>query len=454
MLTFSTDTVLFDTVFTEVKTASRRFKVYNRNLNAVNISEVRMGSGAASSFTAYINGQKLDKSNFIRDLFIRGGDSALVILEARIDAANKNNPFIIEDSIVFTTNGLVQDVQVRAWGQDAIFLNNTFVSCDAVWDSLRPYVIYNNVAVDENCTLTIKEGTRIYASPTTVFFVLGTLKIQGTKEHPVKIGGLRLERRYQQVPDQWKSIWFLNGSHSNEIHYAEIRNGDRGIQVGTPNDTRPPDLLIANTSIRNMLESGLFCVNPSKLSVYNSVIADCGGALVRGYNGGAYEFYHNTFAYSNTVNFIRETPSVFFSDILDERQTDNHYLLNLSFINNIVSGSSSTSGRTDKEFVYYTRNKDNAHSINIRNNVLRTTDVLFDAQSNQVQQNRRITSMYRFLAPSEYNFRLDTLRQDTIAKNRGYLELVNQKPFLSRDRDNAVRPFGPRPDIGAYEQQR
>jgi hypothetical protein len=452
LLTFSTDTILFDTVFAEVKTASRRFKIYNRNQNAVKVGEVRMS--AESSFTAYVNGQKLDRSTMVKDLFIRGGDSVLVLIEARIDASNKNNPFVIADSIVFSTNGYEQKVQVRAWGQDAIFLNNTIVDCNAVWDSLKPYVIYNSIAVDENCTLTIKEGTRIYASPTTVIFVLGTLKIQGTRNHPVRIGGLRLERRYQNVPDQWKSIWFLNGSRDNEIHYAEIKNGERGIQVGTPGDNRPPDLVVANSRIRNMLESGIFCVNPSKLTLYNSVISDCGSALVRGYNGGTYEFYHNTFAYSNTLGFIRDTPSVFFSDILDERQTDNQYVLDLNFVNNLVAGSNSATGRTDREFVYYLRNTNNAHKLSIRNNVLRTTDVLFDAQTEQVQQNRRINSMYRFLATSESNFRLDTLQQDTIAKNRGYLEIISQKPFLNTDLDNALRPFGPKPDIGAYEQHR
>ena len=38
VLTFSTDTVRFDTVFTDIGTSTRIFKVYNRSKKSLNIS--------------------------------------------------------------------------------------------------------------------------------------------------------------------------------------------------------------------------------------------------------------------------------------------------------------------------------------------------------------------------------------------------------------------------------
>ena len=56
LLSFSEDTVLFDTVFTNVGSVTERLKVYNPNQNKVLISTIRLGSGGSSSFRINIDG--------------------------------------------------------------------------------------------------------------------------------------------------------------------------------------------------------------------------------------------------------------------------------------------------------------------------------------------------------------------------------------------------------------
>ena len=41
-ITFSKDTVLFDTVFTTVGSVTKRFAIYNKNKNAINISNIHL----------------------------------------------------------------------------------------------------------------------------------------------------------------------------------------------------------------------------------------------------------------------------------------------------------------------------------------------------------------------------------------------------------------------------
>ena len=49
-LSFSTDTVLFDTVFTTIGSSTRSFKVYNRNNYRVNISDIHLAGGVKGKY--------------------------------------------------------------------------------------------------------------------------------------------------------------------------------------------------------------------------------------------------------------------------------------------------------------------------------------------------------------------------------------------------------------------
>ena len=55
-LDFSTDTLLFDTVFTTVGSTTQRFKVYNNNIGTIRIDEIELMGGESSPFRFNFDG--------------------------------------------------------------------------------------------------------------------------------------------------------------------------------------------------------------------------------------------------------------------------------------------------------------------------------------------------------------------------------------------------------------
>ena len=85
-LSFSKDTLLFDTVFTTMGSSTRTIMVYNPNKNAVNIEQVSMLDGR----NFYINLDGENNRDLLRDIVVRGGDSLFLFVRAHIDPQNED----------------------------------------------------------------------------------------------------------------------------------------------------------------------------------------------------------------------------------------------------------------------------------------------------------------------------------------------------------------------------
>ena len=114
VLAFSTDTLTFDTVFTDLGTPTARLKVYNRAKKSINISSIRF-KNPESEFQLNVDG--MSGVDF-HDVEIRGKDSIYVFVECFIPPSESNEPHLVEDQLVFVTNGVQQEVQVEAYGQN------------------------------------------------------------------------------------------------------------------------------------------------------------------------------------------------------------------------------------------------------------------------------------------------------------------------------------------------
>ena len=55
-LEFSQDTIIFDTVFTQVGSSTEVFTVYNRKNQAIKISSIRLASGMTSNYRLNVDG--------------------------------------------------------------------------------------------------------------------------------------------------------------------------------------------------------------------------------------------------------------------------------------------------------------------------------------------------------------------------------------------------------------
>lgn len=311
-LEFSLDTVRFDTVFTELGSATRILKVYNPYNRPIRISRVFIVGGADSRFRMNVDGIP---GKEVRDVEIAANDSLYIFSEVTVNPNQplSVSPFVIEDAIGFEINGNEQRVLLEAWGQNANYFPNRFskgkltvLSCNSgeiTWDDPKPYVIYGILFID-NCTLNIPAGTRIYVHGGIVMneelgvyndgyiYVLenGKINIQGTAERPVVIQGDRLEEPFQGIAGQWTGVILAKGSRGNQLNYATVKNSRFGIFVDST-----ADLVLRNVQIYNTVGNGLVGFH-SRITAINTLIYNNGGNSVQFINGGDYNMTYCTVA--------------------------------------------------------------------------------------------------------------------------------------------------------------
>ncbi len=139
---FSTDSVVFDTVFSGIGSTTRYFKVYNPCDKRINISEIRLGKNNLSKYRINVDGIA---THIVKNIKIAGKDSIYIFIELTI---NTNQDMLLEqDSIIFLTNGNYQDVKLLAWGQDIHFVNGKIINT-TTWTNDKPYLVYNSMLVD------------------------------------------------------------------------------------------------------------------------------------------------------------------------------------------------------------------------------------------------------------------------------------------------------------------
>ena len=302
---FSTDSLRFDTVFTELGSATRSFRVRNNNDLSVRISNVRL-EDEQSPFRINVDGT-LGPS--VDNLEILPGDSAWVFVEVTIDpdADVSASPFVIEDYVVFELNGNTQRVLLEAFGQNANYIPGrdqgngiALLTCDldeVVWDDPKPYVIYGTLVID-SCTLIWPAGTQVYVHGGIadnqlgvfndgILFTLpdGRIVSRGTIEDPVIVRDDRLEEEYTGI---WGGIRFgpLSGPHF--LKNTQVSNAVTAIGVDSA-----ARLNLENVVINGSAGSGLFA-RAAQLVAVNSLFFDNNGAAVALTYGGDYTMEYCT----------------------------------------------------------------------------------------------------------------------------------------------------------------
>ena len=304
--------------------------------------------------------------NSQNNIEIPAKDSIFIFLEVTIDPSLNTTPYVLTDSLVFTTGTEKQDVDVVAWGQDAHFHTansygaiidendtNLFpyhqLDCSEPWENDKPHVIYGYAVVDPEQTLIINEGCNVYLHKNSGILVGnpfsdqsgGSIKVNGTLGNEVTFQGDRLDSWYKDLPGQWDRIWLMPGSIDNEFNYVIIKNGSIGIHADSSANSNPT-VTINNTIIENMSSIGILG-QEAKIAASNTIVSRCGQYTVACNIGGSYNFTHCTFA--NYWNFSnRKTPSILLNNYY-EGADGNIYIRDLdaaNFTNCIIDGSLST----------------------------------------------------------------------------------------------------------------
>lgn len=311
-VTFSQDSVLFDTVFTTIGSTTRSIRVVNKNSQKINISAIMLESGSGSNFSLNVDGVK---GKEVRDVEILAKDSIYIFIQVNVNPTSQNTPLIIQDKIIFSVNGNVQSVALEAWGQDAYYhfpdraiqfkngylpysLISPSTNTTVTWNNDKPHVIYGWLVVDSLQKLIINQGVQVYLHKGAGLWVyrFGCLQVNGLKGNEVVFQGDRREARYMDEPGQWDRIWINEGRMDNHINYAIVKNSYIGVQTEVITTTSQPGRLkLTNTQIRNCSKWGLYSV-AYYIWGANNVISNCKEQCAMLTLGGKYTFLHSTFA--------------------------------------------------------------------------------------------------------------------------------------------------------------
>jgi len=295
-LSFSTDTLSFDTVFTTIGSITGYFIIYNRNDEALKIEKIMLAGGGRNGFRINVDGRK---GEIFSDIPIWKKDSLFVAVEVTVNPNDDNSPFVIYDSVMFITNGNTQYVLLEAYGQNVhILKGGTVFNEDTTLTAERPFLVYDSVRISEGVTVHIAEGASFYMHKNAKWLIDGTLKTFGTQEAPVLFRADRLFRyskniSYDNISAQWDGMYFSASSFDNELNYTLIRNGISGLTFDESSPERKK-IDIRHSQIYNMDRNVLYAVN-CHIEASNTEFSNAGSCLVSLF-GGKYRFTHCTMA--------------------------------------------------------------------------------------------------------------------------------------------------------------
>jgi len=441
-LEFSSDTVIFDTVFTSIGSSMRALVIRNTGNSKVNISKISLARGNASPFRINIDGTATGELN---NLEIGAKDSAYIFVKVTIDPNNVNNPMIESDSVIFETNGNIQDVKLVAWGQDAYFHHNATLTGDVTLPSDKPHVIYGFLEAAAECNLSLEAGTKLYFHNGSSLQIRkgASFNVNGTLESPVIFTNDRLEDEYQLLPGIWDGIWLENGCKNVSFTYAEITNAKVGIQADSTGLTDNNPLRLHNCMIHNMTNYGILATK-SQIVATNCQITNCGGNVVSIENGGSYNFRNCTLA--RYFNSGKGYPALAISNFIFGKL----YIKSPGALTKAYFGNCIITGNQDNEIVLYEL-EGTDFNFQFDRCLVNWDATLYPAagyESNFIDCIMNEDSI--FINPKLNDFQLDTL---SIAIDAASINIINSTiPDITFDRKGISRFEHGLPDLGAYER--
>jgi hypothetical protein len=281
-LSFSTDTVSLDTLFSGTPSSTYSFWVHNKNDDGIRLSSVHLSRRNQTGFRVNVDGSYLDNTlgSQVNDLEVRRNDSILVFVELTSSENVQQDPKLIEDDLVFTLeSGIQQKVNLRAWSWDAAKYDELIVTKDSIIESYSPIIIYKGLTIREGATLMIR-NTTLYFHNQAGIEVYGNLVTDSCI-----IRGNRLDRMfsylpYDRVSGQWKGIHFYETSTQNRLNGTEIRNAENAIVLDSAKlDTTQVRLTMTRCVIHNAKGNGLESVN-ANISLHDCQFTNTWGDCV------------------------------------------------------------------------------------------------------------------------------------------------------------------------------
>lgn len=409
-LTFSCDTLKFDTIFTGEKSSVHFIKIINNSGKNININTIHLENND-NQIHLNING---NETNIAENINLRKGDSIFVFAQAELKTVTENQN--LTNSLIVNTGGVDQRIIITAYGINVSKLNG-LISSDTILPPNTAYLSHNGISVVENAKLTIKEGVTIYFNNNCGIDIAGALQIDGTLENPVKLQGIRTEEIYSDVPAQWKGLSIKGNSENTLINYATIKNAQTAISV-----TNSQNLTISNCIIENIFYNGIAIENTNTL-IYNTLIHNCGSSCLSISGSGNYKILNCTLADYWNINY--RTKAVFNCDNIIQH-------INVLVANSIIDG-----------------NHNNEIDYNQNSNIIFDNCLIKSDLSNSEKFNTCILNIdpeFSNLQSSDFRLKQSSPAKDIA--NYGYIMLYD---YLSTDYFGNLRTIDGKPDAGFAE---
>ena len=447
-LSFSTDSVKFDTLFTTLGSSTRVLQIYNHNSKALKITSIVQAAASTSGFRVNVDGQF---ATTFDNLEVRSGDSMYVFVEITPTAQQSNLPVMIADSLIFTLeSGVRQSVKLVAYGQDATTLRAPHFTADSTLTATKPYLVYDSLLVDSGVTLTLEPGTRLFFHKGVKCLIRGTLNATGTAQAPILFRGDRTDNMftdmpYDLIPGQWGGIKLYESSYNNAFIYCDIHSSQYGIKCEMADPSRLK-LTVENSVIQNA-SGNVLEMTMCRAMVGNSLLVTAGGHCVS-ILGGAASFVHCTIANFYSWSARGEALRI------DNIKNDTIYpLFGVDFVNCIITGDGadeikgSVAEKSDSvdysQYAIYSFSYSLINSTDSSNTHF--THITWDKKSNEVWGVAQFKSIYN--TNRHYNFHLDSLSTARDIANPDYAAIY---PY---DLDGNNRLADGKPDAGCYEWQ-
>ena len=331
-LSFSRDTVFCDTVYHQVRSETYAVKVYNNVDKDIMIPKKKQKKGAASLYKINVDGKT---GHDFTNVPLRKKDSLYIFVEIAPQAAGPEA--IAEDRVIFTSPAGKQHVTLFSVVQDAEFFiqtpsNPNVLTSNTTWTNGKAKIVYGNLTVDQNVTLDIQAGTKVYFHKNSGMKVAAgaTLNMNGTQNDQIIVRGDRNDSYYDTIPRNWNSIKMEPASILN-MNHTRLFGGTRGLDMTQTNAT------IKNSFIHTFEEYGIYAV-ASTVSGSNLVMNNCGESAIGIFKGGNHTYTHATIAnYSGTMGSLNRLGIFATNEFKPENgQTVYGALQNLNILNSIV----------------------------------------------------------------------------------------------------------------------
>lgn len=357
-ISFSTDTLTFDTVFTTLGSTTHSFKVYNKTSQDITIDNIKLMGLQGSQYRINVDG--ISGTNF-NNVEVLAKDSIYVFVEVTVNPNNVSSPFVINDEIQFTRGENTQKVVLNAWGQNAYYhLGETYspTNPQTPWATDKPHIVVAKggigIAVSQGATFTIPSGTQLFMGPNALISIDGNLVANAIGNDSITFEGIRLDEDYVNRPGQWLGIIYSRTANIQmrrciinesllglaDEHVINVLVGQTITTTQLPYTADPiPNVTLDKVIIKNTSGTALTAIK-TKLTATNCLFHTAGGNVVGIFLGGEYDFTNCTMAnvYTRFVEHRNESLAV--ADRIVDLNNTLHTAASLSasFVNCVVYG--------------------------------------------------------------------------------------------------------------------